>query len=86
MENFYGKNKYIIQIRDGETIEKVSLGELIKNYQHYIRHKHYPTKSYKDFNTFEEFKNTYAQREMGFSDEEINDAFDGEADAAWNID
>lgn len=28
----------------------------------------------------------YAQREMGFSDEKINDAFDGEADAAWNID
>ena len=51
-----------------------------------MRHKHQPTESYKDFNTFEEFENTYAQREMGFSDEEINDAFDGEADAAWNID
>lgn len=86
MENFYGKNKYIIQIREGETIEKVSLEELIKNYQHYMRHKHYPTESYKDFNTFEEFENTYAQREMGFSDEEINDAFNGEADAAWNTD
>ena len=36
--------------------------------------------------TYEEFAGTYAQDVMGYSDEEINDAFDGEPDAYWNID
>ena len=33
-----------------------------------------------------EFEGTYAQSVMGFSDDVINDAFDGEPDAYWNID
>lgn len=33
-----------------------------------------------------EFEGTYAQDVMGYSDDVINDAFDGEADAYWNID
>ena len=36
--------------------------------------------------TYEEFAGTYAQDVMGYSDEEINDTFDGEPDAYWNID
>lgn len=33
-----------------------------------------------------EFEGTYAQDVMGYDDDTINDAFDGEADAYWNID
>ena len=35
---------------------------------------------------YQQFRGTYAQEEGGFSDEVINDAFDGEPEAYWNID
>lgn len=35
---------------------------------------------------YEEFAGTYAQDVAGFSDEEINDIFEGDPDAYWNID
>lgn len=38
------------------------------------------------FSHYEEFAGSYAQDVMGFSDEDINDAFDGDPDAYWNID
>ena len=33
-----------------------------------------------------EYAGTYAQDVAGYSDDVINDAFDGEPDAYWNID
>lgn len=40
-----------------------------------------------DYDThYGEFASTYAQDYAGYSDDVINDAFDGEADAYWNID
>ena len=33
-----------------------------------------------------EYAGSYAQDVMGYSDDVINDAFDGEPDAYWNID
>lgn len=36
--------------------------------------------------SYGEFAGTYAQDYMGYSDDAIYDAFDGEADAYWNID
>ena len=35
---------------------------------------------------YEEYAGSYAQDIMGYSDDVINDAFDGEPDAYWNID
>lgn len=39
-----------------------------------------------DESHFEEFTGSYAQDVMGYSDEIINDAFDGDSEAYWNID
>lgn len=40
-----------------------------------------------DYGThYGEYAGSYAQDVMGYSDDEINDAFDGEPDAYWNID
>ena len=39
-----------------------------------------------DYRHYEEYTGTYAQDVMGYSDEDINDAFDGDPDAYWNID
>lgn len=36
--------------------------------------------------TYREFAGTYAQDVVGFSDEDICDAFDGDPSAYWNID
>lgn len=38
------------------------------------------------YNSFDEYSGSYAQYEMGFSDGEIDDAFEGDPDAYWNID
>lgn len=35
---------------------------------------------------YEEYKGTYAQDEMGYSDDDIDTIFDGNPDAYWNID
>lgn len=36
--------------------------------------------------TYDEYRGSYAQEEMGYSDQDIDDAFDGDPDAYWNID
>ena len=36
--------------------------------------------------SYDEFAGTYAQEVMGFSDEVINDAFEGDPEACWNVD
>jgi hypothetical protein len=43
---------------------------------------------YNDFDGahYENYKGSYAQDVMGFSDETINDAFEGDPDMYWNID
>lgn len=52
--------------------------------------KELPSRRYVDSspNTshYSEYAGTYAQDVAGFSDETINDAFDGDPDAYWNID
>ena len=40
----------------------------------------------KFYSTYEEFAGSYAQDVMGYSDDVINDAFEGDPDAYWNID
>ena len=42
---------------------------------------------YNDYGThYGEYAGSYAQDVMGYSDDEIGDAFDGDPDAYWNID
>ena len=36
--------------------------------------------------TYDDYNGSYAQNEMGWSDQDINDVFGGDADAYWNID
>ena len=42
---------------------------------------------YEDYGAhYGEYSGSYVQDVLGYSDDEINDAFDGEPDAYWNID
>lgn len=36
--------------------------------------------------TYDNYNGSYAQDEMGYSDQVIDDAFDGDPEAYWNID
>ena len=36
--------------------------------------------------TYDDYNGSYAQDQMGWSDQDINDLFGGDADAYWNID
>lgn len=38
------------------------------------------------YETYDEYNGYYVQDELGWSDQMIDDAFDGEPDAYWNID
>ena len=47
------------------------------------------TKDYspdQDEPTYDRYNGSYAQDEMGYSDDEIDTIFDGDPDAYWNID
>jgi len=41
---------------------------------------------YDDEDTYERYNGSYAQDEMGYSDDEIDTIFDGDPSAYWNID
>ena len=41
---------------------------------------------YNDRRTYDDYNDSYAQNQMGWSDQDINDVFGGDADAYWNID
>ncbi len=39
-----------------------------------------------EHHTYDDYNGSYAQDHMGWSDQDINDVFGGDADAYWNID
>lgn len=44
------------------------------------------SRDYEDERTYERYNGSYAQDEMGWSDDDIDTVLDGEPDAYWNID
>lgn len=46
----------------------------------------YCRREYEEEPTFERYGGSYAQDEMGYSDDDIDTIFDGEPSAYWNID
>ena len=85
--NFFGKNRFSTKvIKDG--IEKDVYfhdlnPDLPKEGKYRILHDE-PEPYYNKH--YGEYAGSYAQDVMGYSDEVINDAFEGDPDAYWNID
>ena len=82
---FYGKAYDSIVVEDSNCRKHIQFASLTgkaeksdRNVNSYV---HYEEKQ-----TYNEYKGSYAQDVMGFSDETIGDAFDGDPDAYWNID
>lgn len=85
--NFYGKSRWSTNVvKDGHTSEvyfhdlnpslPVHVSSSFRNNWDY----------YEDYDHYYEYAGTYAQEVMGYSDEDIDDVFDGDPDAYWNID
>ena len=84
--NFYGKEYDTIIVEDSNCRKYIPFKSLtcktedpdsvIDSYDYYK----------KEEQTYNEYNGSYAQDVMGFSDETIGDAFDGDPDAYWNID
>lgn len=80
--NFYNKNRYTVRIeKDGVSSDFT------------LRYKPKDCTSYRNCDSrdnygthYGEFSGSYAQDVMGYSDDVINDAFEGDPDAYWNID
>ena len=82
--NFYGKNRITTKIvKDKKEIDfKLFTSSIINNDDFYNNHS-----VDKDYGIhFGEFEGSYAQDVMGYSDDVINDAFEGDPDNYWNID
>ena len=87
--SFYGKNRYSTRVIKDGVKSDVYFHDL--NPELPARRKH----SYENSNKYDydaygthygEYAGTYAQDVMGYSDDVINDAFEGDPDAYWNID
>lgn len=85
--SFYGKKVDRIVVEDSNcrkyipfkslVSETVNSTSVIDSYEYYNEEEQ---------QTYNEYCGSYAQDYMGYSDEDINDAFDGDPDAYWNID
>ena len=89
--NFLGKNRYSCRVEKGNDWHEVYFSDLNPSLPPHscIRQDESGPWSWSLGNVrqhYEEFAGTYAQDVAGYSDEDINDAFDGDPDAYWNID
>ena len=82
--NFYGKSYPTIIVTKNGVTSRISLSllDVISN------NCNCPDTIREEFDNsrYGEFEGSYAQDVMGYSDDVINDAFEGDPDAYWNID
>lgn len=80
--NFYGKNRYTVRLEK----DRVSSDFTLRHKPSFFS-KHCNNACRDNYGThYGEFSGSYAQDVMGYSDDIINDAFEGDPDAYWNID
>ena len=86
--SFHGKNRTSTKVIKGNSEWDVSFSSLIMGYTTIVDDT---TADYipiydDEPETYNEYNGSYAQDIMGYSDQTIDDAFDGDPDAYWNID
>ena len=83
--NFYGKNFNSIKVQEGKVLKEIPFSLLVGESKECGWEENYPDCSWRK-ETYDEYNGSYAQDVMGYSDQAIGDAFDGDPDAYWNID
>lgn len=82
--NFYDKNRESTNVVLNGVEKQVYFRDLKPSLP---KHLPWECEENNDYGTrYGEYAGTYAQDVMGYSDDVIDDAFDGEPDAYWNID
>lgn len=89
-KQYYDLEKYFVEsdriatcYSDFETIVNESKEKVILPKVHLLN---FHTKNQFEEQHYDEYKGSYAQDEMGYSDDDIDTIFDGNPDAYWNID
>lgn len=85
--NFHGKNRTSTTVEKGKDASRVFFDDLVVKESGEPSYEFDGGQYQDDYGTrFGEFAGSYAQDVMGYSDDVINDAFDGDPDAYLNID
>lgn len=85
--NFYGKNRFSTRVVLNGKQEDVYLHDLNPKLERCGKYRILNEEPEPQYGShYGEYAGTYAQDAAGYSDDVINDAFDGEPDAYWNID
>lgn len=81
----YGKKYNVIVVEDSNGLKRIPFISLISESEDldWLANSY---ESYEDRQTYNEYNGSYAQDVMGYSDQTISDAFEGDPDAYWNID
>lgn len=86
---FYGKKRVTTKVIKGNVVKDVILSELLGKDKTPKKDNHSDNYDVNvdDYGTnYGAYAGSYAQDVEGYSDDVINDAFDGDPDAYWNID
>ena len=84
---FYGKKRVTTKVVKGDVAQNVVLSEILgkdETQEYDCSSNNYYDDDYGT--SYGEYAGTYAQDVEGYSDDVIDDAFDGDPDAYWNID
>ena len=84
---FYGKKRVTTKVVKGDVAQNVVLSEILgkdEAQEYDCSSSNYYDDDYRT--SYGEYAGTYAQDVEGYSDDVIDDAFDGDPEAYWNID
>lgn len=85
--NFHERNRTSTTVEKGKIMTRVFFADLMVKEPNEPSHEFDGGQYQDDYGThYGEFAGSYAQDVMGYSDDVINDAFEGDPDAYWNID
>lgn len=85
--DFYNKPYSTIVVEKSGVTEKIHIDKLIaKNHTKDIHEGRIVNVVSSKISRYAEYSGSYAQDYMGYDDDTINDAFEGDPDACWNID
>lgn len=85
--SFYGKKRVTTKVIKGNVDQNIVLSEILGKDE--AQEYDYSSRNYYDDDygtSYGEYAGTYAQDVEGYSDDVIDDAFDGDPEAYWNID
>ncbi len=85
--NFYGKGRITTKVIKDNISKDINLSKILNEGKRNKNHGRSDDDWLDDYGShYGEYSGTYAQDVAGLSDDVINDAFEGDPDAYWNID